>query len=447
MQQSLRFRLLVLILISFIVGWLIISGFSWSRATAQATALFDNQLSQMADLLAVITTHEADEQDLHQFEADLQHSGVHYAPLFQVWSAEGRLLIRGPRAPDVPLSANADTGYSDESTGENRLRVYTRYTRDRKHRIQVAHEIAGRQAQLDAFVRSSLTPLLLALPMIGLLWYAIEQALTPLKRLATEIRSRSSNNLEPIAHTQIPAEVNALVNAINELFQRLQLSLERYSRFTADAAHELRTPLAGSVTQIHAALDSNDTHEQTVSLRQALTGLSRLHHLMEQLLIIARLEPDAARVEFTSFDLNALAIEVASEYAPSALQKEISLELVAPKPIMFNCVPELIAVTLRNLLDNAIRATSKGGKIVLRLLPLEESILLQVEDTGRGIPDQEKARVFERFHRLPGTKGEGSGLGLSIIQSAVAIHGGTTSLQDRDQGQGLQITIEFPINT
>ena len=445
MGQSLRFRLLTLILLSFVIGWLIISGFAWWRATAQATALFDDQLSQLADLLAVMATHEADEMDLHQFDADLRQSDVPYTPLFQVWSTSGRLLVRGPQAPHSALSATTNRGYSNETVDEYRLRVYTSYTADKRHRIQVAQEIAGRQAQLHAFVRESLTPLLLALPMIGLLWFAIERALTPLNRLATEIGSRNTANLEPIVRSRIPTEVTELVDAINGLFGRLQASLERYNSFTADAAHELRTPLAGSMAQIQAALDANDAMERNDSLRQALNGLSKLHHLMEQLLIIAKMEPDAAEMAFINVDLGALAVEVASEYAPCALQKGISLELEAPQPVLFNCVRELVAIALRNLLENAIRATSKGGRIVLRLLPLEGAALLQVEDTGRGIPDREKERVFERFHRIPGTKGEGSGLGLSIVRSAVEVHDGIISLQDRDHTQGLRVSIEFPI--
>ena len=447
MGQSLRFRLLTLILISFTIGWLIISGFAWWRATVKATALFDAQLSQLADILAVVTTHESGEQDLHQFDADLRHSDVPYTPLFQVWSNSGHLLVRGPQAPHSPLSVNTEWGYSDEILNDSRIRVYTRTTADNRHRIQVAQEVAGRQIQLHAFVRSTLTPLLLALPMIGLLWFAIERALKPLNRVATEIGSRSTDNLEPITRAHIPTEITELINAINGLFGRLQASLERYNRFTADAAHELRTPLAGSMAQIQAALDASDAQVQKDSLHQALNGLSKLHHLMEQLLTIAKLEPDVAEPVFTDIDLNSLAVEVASEYAPSALEKGVNLELVAPEPIMLNGVRELIAVTVRNLLDNAIRATSTGGSIIVSLLPQPGSVLLQVEDSGVGIPDAEKASVFERFHRLPGTKGEGSGLGLSIVRSVVALHNGTLSLQDRENRQGLCIRIEFPNKT
>jgi len=445
MRQSLRFRLLTLILISFILGWLIITGFAWWRATEQATALFDDQLSQLADLLAVIATHEAEEADLHEFQAVLSQSGADDALLFQVWSSDGELLIRGPQAPYSPLSANFVPGYSEGTLGDVRLRVCTRLTGDGRHRIQVAQEVAGRQAQLSAFVHGSLTPLLLALPMIGLLWFAVERAIAPLNRLATEIASRSTDNLEPIPIASIPGEVIALVDAINGLLARLNSSLEKYSRFTADASHELRTPLAGAVAQIHAALDATDSREQQDSLHQALNGLSRLHRLMEQLLVISRLEPDKATTAFTDFDLNALAVEVASEYAPRMLEKGISLELIAPQAIMFRGVPDLLATAIRNLLDNAARAISSDGRIVVSLLSQQDSVLLQVEDTGCGIPDREKPRVFDRFHRLPGTRGEGSGLGMSIVGSAVELHGGTVSLQDGELGEGLRVRITFPI--
>ncbi|MCB1761931.1 MAG: sensor histidine kinase N-terminal domain-containing protein [Gammaproteobacteria bacterium] len=318
MRQSLRFRLLTLILISFVTGWSIISGFAWWRASAQADRLFDIQLSQLADLLAVVTTHEAGEADLHQFAADLHQSSVKSQPLFQVWSADGQLLIRGPRAPDLPLSGVTTRGYSDEILDDERYRVYTRFTPGDGHRIQVAQEVASRQMQLHVFVRGSLTPLLLALPMIGLLWLAVERALTPLKQLAAEIGARTPDNLNPIYDGNIPSEVFSLVQAINALFGRLQISLKKFSRFSADAAHELRTPLAGSITQIHAALDTTDVRERQASLQQALHGLSRLHRLMEQLLTLARLEPDAAELTFSHFDLNALAVDVAADHAPCA---------------------------------------------------------------------------------------------------------------------------------
>lgn len=447
MRQSLRFRLLTLILISFVTGWSIISGFAWWRASAQADRLFDIQLSQLADLLAVVTTHEAGEADLHQFAADLHQSSVKSQPLFQVWSADGQLLIRGPRAPDLPLSGVTTRGYSDEILDDERYRVYTRFTPGDGHRIQVAQEVASRQMQLHVFVRGSLTPLLLALPMIGLLWLAVERALTPLKQLAAEIGARTPDNLNPIYDGNIPSEVFSLVQAINALFGRLQISLKKFSRFSADAAHELRTPLAGSITQIHAALDTTDVRERQASLQQALHGLSRLHRLMEQLLTLARLEPDAAELTFSHFDLNALAVDVAAEHAPRALQKGVSLEIAAPGPVNFYGVREMISIVLRNLLDNAIRSTPSGGEILLSLLPLEGTIRLQVEDSGGGIPDPQKRLVLERFHRLPGTSGKGSGLGLSIVLSAVELHQGTLLLNDRESGPGLRVIIDLPIHT
>jgi len=447
LSRSLRFRLLTAILISFLLGWLVISGFAWWRATVQASALFDHQLAQLADLLAVITTHEAEEKDLQQFEADLHQSGNYSTPLFQVWSHNGLLLIRGPRAPLALLSADTLRGYSDETLAGSQLRVYSRYTVDNRHLIQVAQEVSDRQAELQTFVRGSLTPLLLALPMIAIIWFAIDRAMAPLNRLASEIDSRTTDNLEPIHGTEIPDEVVSLVNAVNALFDRLQSSLEKYCRFAADAAHELRTPLAGSAAQIQAALDATDPQERRNSLQQALSGLSRLHRLMEQLLIMARLEPDMTKTQFSEFDLHNLLVEVTSEFAPRLLQRGIELELNAPQPVIFHGIRDLLAITVSNLLDNALRAVSPGGFIKVSLRKSRSKIVLQVEDSGHGIPEAEKAWVFERFHRIPGTEGEGSGLGLSIVSSIVELHSGSISLLDREPDQGLCIMIEFPIKT
>ncbi len=445
MKHSLRFRLLFFVLTSFIIGWLTISGFTWWRATAEADALFDEQLFQLATLLAVVTSHEAEEQDLDDFAEDIQINGYSDPPVFQVWSSSGQLLVHGPNAPRKPLSLNFETGYSDEVMRGRQWRVYTRYTSDKQHRIQVAQEIAGREVRMLGFVVNILSPLLLALPMIGVLWWVVVRALNPLGRLVHQIGARSATNLEAIDTTIVPVEAKVLVDAINDLFQKLQFSIERYNRFTADAAHELRTPLAGSVVQIHAALESRDESERKHSLNQALKGLSKLNRLVEQLLVFSRLEPEVAMLEFAPLDLRELSVEVVSEYAPGYLEKGVALELEAPHPVMLKGNRELLVIALGNLLDNAVRVTPSGGVIKVGLLADDDFITLVVIDAGPGIADHDKALVFGRFHRLIGTTGQGSGLGLSIVHSAVRLHGGTVTLEDGEDGKGLQVVIKIPI--
>ncbi|RLJ20388.1 hypothetical protein DJ031_06185 [bacterium endosymbiont of Escarpia laminata] len=445
MKHSLRFRLLLFVLTSFIIGWLTISGFTWWRATAEADALFDEQLFQLATLLAVVTSHEAEEQDLDEFAEDLQINGYSDPPVFQVWSSDGRLLVHGPNAPRKPLSLNLETGYSNVVMRGHQWRVYTRYTSDKQHRIQVAQESASREVRMLGFVVNILSPLLLALPMIGILWWVVVRALNPLDRLVHQIGSRSATNLEAIDTTIAPAEAKVLVDAINDLFQKLQSSIDRYSRFTADASHELRTPLAGSVIQIHAALASSDKIERNHSLNQALKGLSKLHRLVEQLLVFSRMEPEVAMLEFAPLDLKELSVEVVSDCAPGYLERDVTLELEAPHPVKLMGNWELLAIALRNLLDNAVRVTPAGGVIKVSLLADDDFVSLAVIDAGPGISDQNKALVFGRFHRLLGTTGQGSGLGLSIVHSAVRLHGGTVILEDGEKGKGLQVVIKIPI--
>ncbi|MBL3600430.1 MAG: sensor histidine kinase N-terminal domain-containing protein [gamma proteobacterium endosymbiont of Lamellibrachia anaximandri] len=447
MKHSLRFRLLFFVLTSFIVGWLMISGFTWWRAAAEADALFDEQLFQLATLLAVVTSHEAEEQDLDEFAEDMQVNGYNDPPVFQVWSSNGQLLVHGPNAPREPLSLNFETGYSNEMMKGRQWRVYTRYTSDKQHRIQVAQESASREVRMLGFVVNILSPLLLALPMIGVLWWVVVRALNPLDRLVHQIGARSATNLEAIDTAIVPVEAKVLVDAINDLFQKLQLSIERYNRFTADAAHELRTPLAGSVVQIQAALESSDEGERKHSLNQALKGLSKLNRLVEQLLVFSRMEPDVAMLEFAFLDLKKLSVEVVSEYVPGYLEKSVSLELEAPHPVTLKGNWELLSIVLRNLLDNAVRVTPAGGVIKVSLLADDNFVTLMVIDAGPGIADQNKALVFGRFHRLLGTTGQGSGLGLSIVHSAVRLHGGTVMLEDGDEGKGLRVVIKIPIRS
>jgi len=324
-------------------------------------------------------------------------------------------------------------------------RVYTRYTSDKQHRIQVAQESISREVRMLGFVVNILSPLLLALPMIGVLWWVVVRALNPLRRLVHQIGARSASNLEAIDTAIVPVEAKVLVDAINDLFQKLQFSIERYNRFTADAAHELRTPLAGSVVQIQAALESSDEGERKHSLTQALKGLSRLNRLVEQLLVFSRMEPEVAKLEFATLDLKELSVEVVSEYAPGYLEKGVALELEAPNPVKLKGNRELLVIALGNLLDNAARVTPAGGVIKVSLLADDDSVSLVVIDTGPGIADHNKALVFGRFYRLIGTTGQGSGLGLSIVHSAVRLHGGVVTLEDGEEGRGLQVVIKIPI--
>ncbi len=443
MIRSIRFRLLALVLSGFILVWTAVGAFSWWHTSVEIHEILDSQLAQIARLIAVITVHESEEKDLAGFETDLLQQGYEYPVVFQVWSAGGSLLVRGPDAPYVALSGSVEDGYTDESFKGKEWRVFTLHTRDREHRVQVAHDLGIRNALLREFVFDVLKPLLLALPLLGLVWLGIERGLAPLRWVAGQVSDRSHASLEPMVTNAVPVEISGLVDAINALFSRLQESFDRNSRFTADAAHELRTPLAGAITQVYAAMQAQTDAERRHALGQVLAGLQRLNRLIEQLLILARIEPAQAHRSFSPVDLNALATEVLSELTPKALHKGVDVELQAVRPISVTGSAELLAVMIGNLVENAIRATPAGGKISVSLDSTADGINLVIEDTGPGIPAEDKERVFDRFHRLADTPGHGAGLGLSIVRAVAGLHKATVSRVDREGDHGLRAIVRF----
>ncbi len=367
MILSIRFRLLALTFSGFILIWTAVGAFFWWHTSIEVHEILDSQLVQIAKMIAVITVHESEEADLKGFESDLLRQGYEYPVGFQVLSTEGRPSIRGPDAPQHPLSSSTGDGFTEESFDGKDWRIFTRHTGDRAHRVQVAHDLGIRNALLREFVFDVLKPLLLALPLLGLVWLGIERGLAPLRWVAKQISGRSHTSLEPVATTAVPSEILVLVEAINDLFARLQESFDRYSRFTADAAHELRTPLAGAITQVHAAMQAHTDADRHRALAQVLAGLQRLNHLIEQLLVLARIEPEEACRVFSAVDLNSLATDVLSGLTPRALAKGVDVELRAERQIDLTGNAELLAVMLGNLLDNAVRATPPGGKVSMSL--------------------------------------------------------------------------------
>ena len=248
MKASIRNRLLFLLCTSSLLIWLIIGGVSWWHTGREVREMLDQKLVRTAGMLAVITLHESEERDLAEFESDLRRHGYDDTRIFQVWSDDNRLMIRGPGSPLFHLSDNRKEGYSEEEFNGRRWRVYTLIVGEHDHLIQVADDYSARTQSVRDFALSAMKPLLIIFPLLLLVWFGIDRGLAPLRWIAREISERRSESLKPVPSTRVPREITPLVTEINQLFQRLQDSLDRYSRFTADAAHELRTPLAGALT-------------------------------------------------------------------------------------------------------------------------------------------------------------------------------------------------------
>jgi signal transduction histidine kinase len=233
-----------------------------------------------------------------------------------------------------------------------------------------------------------------------------------------------------------------MVEEINALFLRLKRAVERFSRFTSDVSHELRNPIAGVVTHAHIAMNSPDESVKQQSLKQLVKGSRQLGHIVDQLLTLARIEPDQVRDRFERVNLHQVAVDVIAELTPRAIEKGLDLELQGEGPIHFFGNKELTAILLSNLVRNSIHATPAGGLITVRLSESYDGASMQVQDTGPGIPEAERKRIFERFYQLPGSSG--SGLGLSIVQAIAALHNGSVSLAGGGGGNGLVVSVQFP---
>lgn len=288
-----------------------------------------------------------------------------------------------------------------------------------------------------------LKPLLVSLPLLALLlWLAVARGLRPLERLAREVEQRDAEALAPLDAAAVPREVLPLVERLNGLFARIGEAMHRERRFTADAAHELRTPVAAIKAQAQVARAASGEDERLHALDNAILGCDRAAHLIDQLLTLARV--DALDGGTTGpCKLRDIAAGEIAAIAPPALARGVRIELAEGEDAVVNGNPELLRILLRNLLDNAVRHTRSGTVVRVEVKHEQGAPCLSVSDDGPGIPQAEMAGLSERFYRPPGTVGEGSGLGLSIVRRIAELHGATLHFMLADGARGLCVAVAF----
>ncbi|ARP81049.1 sensor histidine kinase [Bordetella genomosp. 8] len=363
---------------------------------------------------------------------------------------------------ELPLPKGADVvapgaiRYEDSTLRGFAIRLaYTRVDAtapDATPALVIVAETSERRAQLaNDIIKGVIIPQFVVLPIAVLLvWFGLTRGVAPLNALQQRLRARRPDDLSPIDERATPSEIAPLVAAINDLLERLSATVQTQRRFVADAAHQLKTPLAGLRTQAELALRDASADEMQASLRQLVAGSERATRLVNQLLLLARAE-NPATVGMASVDLNVLACEQTTQWAPQALNIGIDLgfeEAGQPAAIAGNAI--LLAELLNNLIDNALRYTPAGGRVTVRVCAIPGGALLEVEDSGPGIPSAERERVFDRFYRVLGTAAEGSGLGLAIVREIAQKHGATVQLMDHptpgSTQRGLKVAIRFPHN-
>ncbi len=442
-MTSLRLRLVLLLTLGLGLAWGIAAWVSHIEARRQIDELFDAQLAQSAQVLLSTARHELHEREehdddrttpvLHEYEQKLA---------FQVWNETG-LLMRSTTAPAQAM-ANKAPGYAETMIDGQPWRVLTRWDKHHRYTIQVGEPLAAREQLARRIAFKMLLPSLAALPLLALLiWFAVGAGLKPLQALKRGVKQRTADRLDPLATENVPDEVAPLAQALNDLFVRLQQAFDSERRFTADAAHELRTPLAALKVQTQVAQRTTDDAERCAALDNVLHGVDRAAHLVEQLLTLARVDPDAAAAGYESVELRALAARALADLAPQAATAQVALALADGPELAVNGNSAQLAVLLRNLLDNAVRYTPAGGSATVAIRKEGGNTILEVSDTGPGIPADERERVLQRFYRIPGSQAEGSGLGLSIAQRIAELHHAQLELADGARGEGLVAKVLF----
>jgi len=429
----------MLVLAVTLLVWSATVVFTWRDARHEIDELLDGHLAQAASLLIAQVMSDVEEIDLEH--APLLHKDARKVA-FQVHDRRGRLRLHSANAPDEALSPG-DEGFAERKVEGRRWRVFSAWDPSREYLVQVGERVDVRDELAREMIGALLSPLLVALPVLTLaIWLAIRAALRPLSRLARDVGQREPGQLAPLDGTGAPSEVQPLIAQLNRLFERIRASLERERRFTADAAHELRTPVAGIKAQAQVARMAAGAQVRDEALARVVAGADRAGRLVEQMLTLARLEAmeGGARARI---DVHALAVEVAADRAPAALEREVQLEVAEAGPAWVEGLPGLLDVLLGNLVDNALAHAPAGSRVRLAAGREGGSVRLRVEDEGPGIAPSERDKVFERFHRLDGAPKGGSGLGLSIVGRIAEIHRARIELADAEGG-GLRIDVLFP---
>ncbi|MDT7518728.1 ATP-binding protein [Rhodoferax sp. TBRC 17660] len=441
--HSMQLRLLAYLSAGVTLVWLAAAAWTWVDARHELDELLDSHLAQAAALLVVQQSHVDDDEN--EEEAPVLHK---YAPrvAFQVFH-EGALVARSGNAGLTPMTR--ETRGFDTVTLDNgdRWRVFATRGSKRDIQVYVGEQLDSRDGILRAVLRGMLLPSMLALPLLAaLMWWAVRKAMAPLDALGHSLRSRAPDSTVPLPRDSLPTEMRPMVDELNALLQRIEGMVASERRFTADAAHELRTPIAAIRTQAQVAMGAvDDADERRHALQNTLAGCDRAARLVDQLLTLARLDAPASAAASGRTDLSALARSVAADMAPQALARGQDLELQAPQPCPVAIDEVLPRVLLRNLLDNASRYAGDGARIAVSVAVVRGWVQLTVRDSGPGLSPAEMARLGERFFRVLGTAQTGSGLGWSIVRRIAQATGAQVEVTHSASLGGLQVQVSWPM--
>ncbi len=441
---SLRTRLIALLSGVVLAIWLVGGILIYFQAQQQNEELADRELRESGLLLLSLAQHEILEHGgpFSEIVSPAAQTHAHYL-VFQIWDSTGRLVYRSVGASAEPLMPLTTVGYSQRIAGGQPWRVFSAWDDQHNLQIQVGETLAHRrETTTSVFSRLGVLVFFLLPMAIVLIWAIVGSVFEPLEASARDVALRSPDDLREVSVGRAPQEVRPLLDALNQLLARVRSALERERTFTADAAHELRTPLAAIRTTAQVLGDATGSEDIKSSVQDLLEGVDRSSRVVDQLLLMARMDSRHPG-EMSDMDLEPVVLGEYEAQRRYAQVRGVALEMdVRPTRVRGNA--DRLRILLRNLVDNALRYTPTGGTVRVACGPGSAGPELTVSDSGVGIPVEVRDRVFERFFRVIGNDATGSGLGLSIVQRIAEDHGARIEMRDGLNGAGITFAVVFP---
>lgn len=465
-MHSIRTFLLVVISVIIVLVFVISASVSFNRASYETDELFDAELAQTARILRstlsisdvgkmqrmatveTVSTHdwemgEAEADDEEEERTTLGHA-YERKIMFQVVHA-GKLILRSDNSP-IKSEWALQEGYQQFESSGFRWHLFSLVEGDFTYTVGERGDIRDEVARKIAL--SNLYPSLLALPILLLLLVGtLQRGLRPLNDLDTHIQQRDKDNLDPITLPTMPMEIMPIVESLNGLLARLRRSMESERRFSATASHEMRTPLAVLKVNVQNALKAQNEQDRAVMLQDIDASVDRASRLINQLLTLSRLEQENPGFEAVDMDIMPVLREEIAALYPIALQRKQSIELLEnAEHVTIKTVPQVFPLIVRNLVDNAIKYSPENGTIHVNVTSSGDTVELKVDDSGPGVPPEERQRIFERFYRMASATAttQGSGLGLAIVNRIAELLQAQIEVDASRELGGLSIRVKFP---
>jgi two-component system sensor histidine kinase QseC len=453
---SIHYFLMITLISILTLVMIFIGTINYWQVYRQSTHIFDTELATSASVLNTILENHLDIINYHD---DF---------LYQVLDAKTeKIILKSPDAPKHPIT-HKESGFDTYTYQDDSWRSFILSNPKQNIKIIVAMKMDySFKFRMNLFIHDLQMLALIYIIISLLILWVVQKGLKALNHTVKEISKRDGENLQAIDLEKVPLELQPLIKELNHLFSRVDQSISREKRFTADAAHELRTPLAALKTQVEIAKKELDETKRIQILNNIIHGTNRCAHVVEQLLTLSRLEPEAIAISsFDKINLTELTQDLVADLIPAILEKNIEFELICEEePIFMMGKAPAIEILIRNLVNNAMNYTPEHGAISITLSKIPDSaeasdmnkkspppaaaqgrkkVCLKVSDTGPGVPKELQERIFDRFFRELGNKQPGSGLGLSIVMQVVRLHRASIQARTPDSGKGLEVTVLFP---